>query len=439
MRKQKIYMALVSVCGLAALGLSIAQAMPLFADTAVLSSALLYSAVLVVLLVVCHMTPIYITADKTMEISFVPVVACIVTQGIDLAVVLYAISSLFVFLPDPMKRRYYSPWIRSPGKELFNVGNVLFAIYLAGRLYGWIVGGARDVFTWNVVLAAVAFSCVAILINLVLFILYFHFGNQGRFSVLLRENIGGIIPNIIATIPLGLVIGYLLTRPERYLWIALVVGPLLLARYSFKIYLDSRSSLIRTIGSLSQAVEAKDPYTLGHSQRVAYISCELCRALGRSMRFTEQVKIAALLHDIGKIGIDDAILRKPGPLSAAEYDAVKQHPVIGMRIIESIRLPAFVNEAVLYHHRWYNGQGYPAANPGEGPPPIAAAILAVADRYDAMISNRPYRDGMTTREARVILRAASGTELDPKVVEAFLTIEPTLRPQEAEMLPEYTI
>lgn len=439
MRKQKIYMALVSVCGLAALGLSMARAMPLFADAAVLSSALLYSAVLVVLLVVCHMTPIYITADKTMEISFVPVVACLVTKGMYLAVSLYALSSLLVFLQDPVTHKYYSPWSRSPRTELYNVCNVLVGIYLGGLVYHAIEPANASVFTWSVVGAAVAFSCVAILSNLFFFLLYFRLSSQGRFFALLRDNIGGIIPNIVCTIPLGLLIGYMFTQPNGYLWIALFMGPLLLARYSFKIYLDSHTMLLRTIASLVQAIEAKDPYTHGHSQRVAYFSSELCRALGCSKRFTDHVKMAALLHDTGKIGVEDAILRKPGPLTEEEFDAIKQHPVVGRRILESIALPSTVTDAVLYHHRRYDGKGYPAEADSVDKLPLSAAILAVADCYDAIISDRPYRKSMTKQQARQILREVAGTQLDPKVVAAFLAIEPNLRPDEAEKLLLYTV
>ena len=119
----------------------------------------------------------------------------------------------------------------------------------------------ESVFTWNIVFGAVAFSFIAILGNLVFFILYFKLSEQGQFFALLRDNIGGILPNILATIPLGLVIGFILTQQNAYLWLLLFMGPLMLARYSFKVYLDSHTILLRTIASLVEAIEAKDPYT----------------------------------------------------------------------------------------------------------------------------------------------------------------------------------
>ena len=440
MKKQKLYMMLMGLLGLAVFATSVIQTAALFADPQTRFSNLLYCVIVLVLMLLCHMLPIYITADKTMEISFVPVVACVVTRSVALANVLFALSTMLTLLQDSKTRKYYSPWLRAPLTELFNVSNVLIVNWIGGHLYKLIAVDANgSVFTWNVVLGAVAFSFVAIFGNLVFFILYYKLSAQGKFFALLRDNIGGIIPNILATVPLGLVIGYLLMQENAYFWIILFMGPLLLARYSFKIYLDSHMILLRTINSLVEAIEAKDPYTRGHSQRVAYISTEICKAMGCSHSFTDQVKMAALLHDTGKIGVEDAVLRKPGPLTPEEYDIIKQHPVVGRRIIESINLSNVVNDAVLYHHHRYDGAGYPDEGPAPGALPLSAAILAVADTYDAIISDRPYRAGLSKERAREILREVSGSQLDPKVVQAFLAIEPRLCLEEADKLLLYTI
>jgi len=440
MKKQQVYTTLISLCGIGVFGISLYQSIALFADPKTSLSMILFSAVMLVIMLLCHMLPIYITSDKTMEISFVAVIACVVTKGVALSIVLFALSTVLALLQDVKTRKYYSPWKRAPLKELFNVSNVLVSNWIAGILYNWIVpNSGGEVFAWRVMIGAVIFSCVAIFINLVLFILYYKLSEKGNFFVLLRDNIGGILPNIVATIPLGLLIGYILTQTNAYLWLVLFMAPLMLARYSFKIYLDSHTILLRTIASLVEAIEAKDLYTRGHSQRVAYISNALCRALKCPKKFTDQITIAALLHDIGKIGVEDAILRKPGPLTKEEYDIVKQHPVIGRRIIESINLPQTVNDAVLYHHRRFDGTGYPEDGPAAGELPLSAAILAVADCYDAMITDRPYRKGMTKAEARKIIEEVSGSQLDPKVVKAFLAIEPQLKPEEAETQLLYAI
>lgn len=440
MKKQKLYMMFVSLFGVAVFAISVYQTIALFTDPKTLFDHILYCVIVLVLMILCHMLPIYLTADKTMEISFVPVVACIVTKGVPLSIVLFTLSTMLTMLQDAKTRKYYSPWVRAPLKELFNVSNVLIANWIGGQVFQQIAPNAgSNVFTWQVVLGAVVFSIIAILGNLIFFILYYRFSDSGRFFTLLRDNIGGIIPNILATVPLGLVIGYLLMQTNAYLWLILFMGPLLLARYSFKVYLDSHMILLRTIASLVEAIEAKDPYTRGHSQRVAYISTEICKAMRCSNTFTDQVKMAALLHDTGKIGVEDAVLRKPGPLTPEEYDIIMQHPVVGRKIIESINLSNVVNDAVLYHHRRYDATGYPKEGPPAGELPLSAAILAVADTYDAIITDRPYRAGQTKARACEILEEVSGTQLDPKVVKVFLAIEPRLRLEDAEQLLLYTI
>lgn len=427
MEKKKVFMAAVIAGGLCVLISSAAGTVRLFLPGEDVTGNLIYSLVMLAMLLMCHMLPIYISSDKTMEISFVPVVACVVTKGVSLAIVLYAVSSLAVFLEDSDTHKYYSPWVRLPVKEAFNVSNVLVSIWVGGGLYRLIVPQTgQEVITWSVAIAAIVFSSVAILMNLLFFIWYFKLAGQGSFRALFRENIGGILPNIISTIPLGLLIGYMLTQHNGYLWITLFMAPLMLARYSFKLYLDSHTMLMRMVTSLIHAVEAKDPYTRGHSQRVAFISERIAVEMGQRQHFVEEVRMAALLHDTGKIGVDDAILRKAGPLTTEEFDAVKRHPVVGKRIIESIHLSSVVNDAVLYHHKRYDGTGYPETGPASGKLPLAAAILAVADCFDAMTSDRPYRKGMSKEKAYSILREVAGTQLDPKVVEAFLNIAPNL-------------
>ena len=241
-----------------------------------------------------------------------------------------------------------------------------------------------------------------------------------------RQNIGGLLPNIIATVPLGLLLGIVINMPNSYFYIVLFMAPLMLARYSFKLYLDSKSMHMRTIAALSMAVDAKDHYTQGHSRRVAYYSEAIARAMHKSPSFVADVKTAALLHDVGKIGIDDAVLNKPAALTAEEFELIQQHPVMGRKIIDSIRFSDTVNDAVLYHHHRYDAKGYPAEGPAPGELPLSAAILAVADTFDAMTSDRPYRNGMSREQALAVMQEVAGSQLDPKVVEVFISLAPEL-------------
>jgi putative nucleotidyltransferase with HDIG domain len=227
------------------------------------------------------------------------------------------------------------------------------------------------------------------------------------------------LPNIFSTIPFGIFIALLLHQENGSYYVLLFILPLLLARYSFKLYLESRSVHLRTIEALSKAIEAKDRYTRGHSQRVAQLSEQLAQALHMTGREVGDIKVAALLHDIGKIGIEDNILNKPGSLTHDEFEEIKKHPAIGMDIIKDIRLSKTVNDAVLYHHFCYDLTGYPVEAVPILELPLAAAILGIADAFDAMTTDRPYRNGMTEDTALQILQANAGSQFDPRVVDVF--------------------
>ncbi len=174
-----------------------------------------------------------------------------------------------------------------------------------------------------------------------------------------------------------------------------------------------------TINSLVAAVDAKDSYTKGHQERVA----ELVYMIGEIMGMDEEdlvvLQKAATLHDIGKIGVDESVLRKPGNLCREEYDMVKKHPVIGAEILSPVKFLGEVIPLVLHHHEYYDGSGYPLGLKGEEIP-LGARIIAVADAVDAMLRERPYAPRKTVFETCEELRRVSGTQLDPKMVEAVL-------------------
>jgi putative nucleotidyltransferase with HDIG domain len=254
------------------------------------------------------------------------------------------------------------------------------------------MGGIGDSFSFPYsILPATVFGTVTISTNLILFILYFVSIGKERFTTMFSQTIVGILPNVVSTIPFGVFIALLLHQENGSYYVLLFILPLLLARYSFKLYLDSHSKNMRIIAALSRAIEAKDKYTRGHSERVASISEQVALAMHLSNRMVSDIKVAALLHDIGKIGIEDQILNKPASLTKEEYEEVKKHPVIGMEIIKDIKLSQTVNDAVLYHHLRYDGSGYPTDGEKPGKLLLSAAILGIADAYDAMTTDRPYR------------------------------------------------
>lgn len=182
-----------------------------------------------------------------------------------------------------------------------------------------------------------------------------------------------------------------------------------------------QSAYLEFVGSLASALDARDRYTAGHSGRVSELSCATARALGMTGQELDDLRIGALLHDIGKIGIADSVLQKPGRLTPEEFAVVQQHPEIGRRILEGVHGFAPYLDAVELHHENWDGTGYPRGQSGEQTP-VAARIIHVCDAYDAMTSDRPYRRGMTHREAIRILREFAGTQFDPRVVDAFAEI-----------------
>ncbi len=171
---------------------------------------------------------------------------------------------------------------------------------------------------------------------------------------------------------------------------------------------------------LTQTIEAKDPYTRGHCLRVRHFSKAIAEELQLSNEDRIQLEFAGLLHDIGKIGIAGDILNKPGKLDETERIEIEKHPQIGARIISNIDFFIPIVPIILHHHEYYNGNGYPDKLSGEQIP-YGARILSVADVFDAISSDRPYRKAFSLEKSIDIISELSGTQLDPVIVEVFLS------------------
>lgn len=197
-----------------------------------------------------------------------------------------------------------------------------------------------------------------------------------------------------------------------------------LNQLAVSLYSEREEMLLSAIESLVAALEAKDAYTYGHSSQVSAMAYAIGRKMGLNDEELFTVRIAALLHDIGKIGIPDRVLNKPGRLDEEERNLIEQHPVIGAKILAGIPALMRVTEIVKHHHARWDGKGYPEALAGEAIP-LGARIIAVADTYQAMTSNRPYRKGMVAEVAMDELRRCAGVQFDPILVEAFCSIQNT--------------
>jgi HD-GYP domain-containing protein (c-di-GMP phosphodiesterase class II) len=181
---------------------------------------------------------------------------------------------------------------------------------------------------------------------------------------------------------------------------------------------ENKALFLGTIRALAAAVDEKDPYTRGHSQRVTDYSVILARTLGLDEMMVGTIRISALLHDVGKIGIDDRVLKKPGFLTPEEFEIMKQHTVKGFNIMKSIEQMRNMLPGLRFHHEQWDGNGYPDRLKGNEIP-LIARIIAVADTFDAMTTNRPYQEALTFEFAVEKISKNSGIKYDPQVVEAF--------------------
>ncbi len=172
---------------------------------------------------------------------------------------------------------------------------------------------------------------------------------------------------------------------------------------------------------LALAVEAKDAYTEGHLRRLSSYSEQLALAAGIPQEQHKAIRFGGLLHDIGKVSIDDAILGKPGPLTPEEYEQIKLHPEYGARIIHPMRFAAEVEPIIRHHHERWDGKGYPCGLHGEAIP-IGARIVAVVDAYDAMMTDRPYRRALGLEETLRRMREGRGREWDPTLLDLFIEL-----------------
>jgi putative nucleotidyltransferase with HDIG domain len=186
---------------------------------------------------------------------------------------------------------------------------------------------------------------------------------------------------------------------------------------------ELRTAYVQTIRALAEAVDAKDAYTRGHSERVGVYASKITREMGFPKEFIERVYIAGLLHDVGKIGVRDSVITKPDRLTPEEYAEIKQHPAIGAKILEPVDFLSDVVPCVRHHHEWYDGsdRGYPDRLRGDAIP-LPSRIILVADTVEAMTSDRPYRKALSLDVVYAELTKFSGSQFDPVCIDAFLRL-----------------
>jgi len=185
------------------------------------------------------------------------------------------------------------------------------------------------------------------------------------------------------------------------------------------LFKNLQRAYIDTLSALTSAIDAKDSYTRGHSERVTELSIRLAQYCGVAAEEVEKIKLGGLLHDIGKIGIPEGILNKPGRLDEHEFEIIKSHPDLGVRIMGKVEFLESIVPIISFHHERYDGKGYPDGLIGEDIP-ILARIVSVVDTFDAMTTDRPYRKAMTTEAALAEIERCAGTQFDPEIAAHFV-------------------
>jgi HD-GYP domain-containing protein (c-di-GMP phosphodiesterase class II) len=188
------------------------------------------------------------------------------------------------------------------------------------------------------------------------------------------------------------------------------------------LYEDQRRNFLGTLEALTSSIDAKDPYTCGHSERVAALAGALARAHGLGQDEAERVRIGGLVHDIGKIGVAESVLCKSGRLTDDEFEQIKRHPRIGYEILKDIPSLEDVLKGVLWHHERWDGRGYPDGMRGSELP-LIARIIGLVDAFDAMSSNRTYRDAMGRERVLKEIKECAGSQFDPELAETFLGMD----------------
>jgi len=365
--------------------------------------------------------PIYYAKGRTVSVTFAITLAAQLSHGVYFAAIVAAFTAILAIFKDS-KGTYKHLFNLPISVSLINLSNYTISMFLAGWFYHYLERIWSSFSSIPVMpIATLAYVILVFLLNSLIMSLYTSLMTDNPFLKTWVSGTLWALPNFIAIAPIGFFIYKMYFLPSGIIYIIMLLGPLLLARYSFKLYLDSKEQYYNIIQTLTAAIEAKDKYTEGHSRRVAYYVEKIAEKMKLSHRRIEFLKVAALLHDIGKIGIEDSILRKPGKLTSDEWEKIQQHPHIGIRILDEVAFTSEIKDAILHHHERYSGGGYPDALDGSRVS-INAFILGAADAYDAMTSTRPYRKALSRREAIDVLKKEKGSQFHPRVADILISI-----------------
>ncbi len=308
-------------------------------------------------------------------------------------------------------------------KRVFNAAQFSLAAYMAGRAYELLGGSLVRQGMPNaadLLVPTIAADLTYLVVNAVLVTGIIVLANRVPARVVLTGILGSHFPSYIAYGIFGLVLAVL--------WVGLDIGPLaallllmplLVARWAMSQYSQERQAYEATIRTLVQAVETKDSYTRGHSERVARASVMIARVIGMREDRINGLRYAGILHDLGKLGVPTKVLQKSGKLTEEEFAAIKLHPLRGMEMLGDIEFLDEAFQGILHHHERLDGLGYPMGLKGDQIPEFAR-VIAVADAFDSMTSTRSYRAARTVEEAVEEVKRCRGSQFDAVMVDALV-------------------
>jgi hypothetical protein len=307
---------------------------------------------------------------------------------------------------------------------LFNTAQLVLSAGLAGYAYvyaGGVPSSVSGSFNLSTSIIPIFAAIVTyFFVNAVLVMAVMSLSQKVSFVGVWLTNFRWAVPNYFAVAPLGVLIAVVFMGMGMT-GVLLLVLPLLLARHTFIMYMDIRNQYLSTIKALTKAIDAKDHYTHGHSERVARYVVMIGQEMRLPEDFLEKLEYLALMHDIGKIGIPENILNKPTRLSDEEFDIVRSHSAVGADIISNIKFIGEYADIVRHHHERMDGRGYPDGLSGDLMS-LGAKIVGVADAFDAMTTLRVYREPMSKREAVEELQRCCNSQFCPEVVGAFIKV-----------------
>ncbi len=305
-------------------------------------------------------------------------------------------------------------------KGVFNAANTVLPIFASGLVYQLINKGDNvPLSSLGNTLAITLAGCVYMVVNIgVVNVMVASVEGHNPIGYV-RNGYRGLAFQLITLIPLGTLLAVVYNQTP---WgLILLLFPIMLTHYSFENYHKLLTESKQTIELLADAVDKRDRYTFQHSMRVAEYAEKVARRMGMDLDDVEAVVFAARIHDLGKIGIPSSVLLKEAALTPDERHTIEQHPDIGAKIISQLTMYENVRELIAHHHERVDGKGYPSGLSYEQIP-LGARILGVADAFEAMTPDRPYRKALLLEQATAELERGRGTQFDPEVVDHFLAV-----------------